>query len=660
MRNCILALCLSAAIAAANPIARVFLNEVGSDTIRGQWVEICNSDTWPYNLRGSLITTSLSCCTLECATGLVVDSAVLARGDSAHGTFRFNPAGDSICFGGEWVKFPSLPAGPNSAPAFPENASISHWPWGSMYFGECWYVDSTPTPGLSNDDWGAISGTVAGLPPAMNMPFIAQASGPAACCAGYASGTFYIGGLSPGRYEVTVEGLAYNGVTYHGALSESVEVGYAQTVSGVEVIMDNWTELTSLPPGDSGIGAGNGACLAALAGRVYALKGGRTCEFYSYDTSTRAWRALAPIPSTGRLGTSKAVGKGATLCAASGKLYATKGSGTNEFWAFTPDNRQGLWTQCADVPPGLNHPGAGASSTSAALGVSTWVYLLKGAGTDELCRYNTGTDHWEMLANPPLKEHGRPFRVGSGIVSGGNCSLYALKGGSDEFYVCDLLTGAWSSLRPLPRMGRGSHRHRAGNGAGLVYVPPDSSSHLLAQVFALKGGKSLEFWHSLVRSPEWKQLDDVPRRQGKMVGAGGALTVCNGTLYALKGSRTLEFYSHTPDPTFGPPELSTARPSIEGVDQPMSARLALSVSPNPASSSINPLVTYSVPVPGRVRLTVHDITGRRVAMLVDGQTTAGRHAVRLNADDLRPGVYLVRLLARTGVKTAKFVNAAKH
>jgi hypothetical protein len=659
MRNCILALCLAAAIAVANPIAPVFLNEVGSDTIRGQWVEICNSDTWPYNLRGILITTSLSCCTLECAMGLVVDSAVLARGDSAHGTFRFNPAGDSINFSlwHEWVKFPSLPAGPNSAPAFPANTSICHWPWGSVYFGECWYVDSTPTPGLPNDDWSAISGTVAGLPPAMHTPFIAQASGPAACCAGYASGTFYIGGLSPGRYEVTVEGLAYNGVTYHGVLSESVEVGYAQTVSGIEVIMDNWTELRSLPSGDSSVGAGNGACLASLAGRIYALKGGRTCEFYCYDTSTCTWRALAPIPSTGRLGTSKAVGKGATLCAASGKLYATKGSGTDEFWAFTPDNGQGSWTQRADVPSGLNHPGAGASSTSAALGATTWVYLLKGAGTNELCRYNTETDSWELRTGPPLKEHGRPFRAGSSLTSDGSHHLYALKGGSDESFVCDLLTSVWSSLPTLPLKGRGNHRRLAGSGAGLVYVPADTWSHPLAQLFALKGRKSLEFWHSLVRSPEWKQLDDVPRKQNKKVGAGGALTVCNGTLYALKGSRTLEFYSHTPDPTLpGPPELNTARPSTEGIDRPVNAQLALSISPNPASSSLDPLVSYSVPMSGSVQLTVHDITGRRVAVLTDGQTTAGRHSARINTTELRPGVYLVRLQTRTGVKTAKFVK----
>jgi hypothetical protein len=639
MRNGILALSLAAATAAANPIMPVFLNEVGSDSVRGQWVEISNGNPEIYDLRGSKITTSLSCCTLECRRGLIVDSAVLARGDSAHGTFRFNPAGDSVRFSfwDEWVTFPSLPAGPHEAPAFPENASISHWPSGEWYFGECWYVDSTPTPGLYNDDWSEISGTVVGLPPRGNVPFVAQASGPAACCVGFTSGTFCIGGLSPGKYKVTVEGYAYNNVMYHGALSESVEVGYAQTRSGIEVIMDNWTGLASLPAGDSGIGAKDGACLAALAGRVYALKGGRTCEFYCYDTSTRAWRALAPIPSTGRLGTSRPVGRGATLCAALGRLYATKGSGTDEFWAFTPDTGQGVWTQRADVPTGLNHPGAGASATPVPMGARTWVYLLKGAGTNELCRYNTETDSWGTLSGPPLNEHGRPFRVGSGIASGGNYSLYALKGGSDEFYVCDLLTGAWSSQPTLPLKGRGNHRQRAGNGAGLVCVPSDSS-HWAAQLYALKGGKSLEFWHTPVDSPEWKQLDDVPRKQGRKVGAGGALTVCNGTLYALKGSRTLEFYSHTPDGSYGPSEMRTANPSTEGINRSVTSQFA--VSPSLFSRSVT--ISYSMPPDRRLRIDAFDAAGRLVEPVFEGAVQAPG-SVTWRPRTLGKGIYFLRV-----------------
>jgi hypothetical protein len=645
VKHVILALCFAKAIAAANPIMPWFLNQVGSDTVRGQWVAICNSDPEHYDLHGDQITTSLSCCTLECSTGLVIDSAVLACGDSAHGTFRFNPVGDSVCFGDEWVTFPRLPAGPENAPAFPKNASITRWPWGELYGGSCWYVDSTPTPGEPGNDWSAISGSVVGLPPCWYRAFTAEASGPAAHCCGAASGTFYIGGLSPGKYWVTVDGVAYNRVGYHGAASESIEVGYAQTDSGVEIIMANWTGLSGLPAGDSGIGAKDGACLATLAGRVYALKGNRTCEFYCYDTSTNAWRALPPIPSTGRLGASKPVGRGATLCAALGRLYATKGSGTDEFWSFTPDTGQGVksfWAQCADVPPGLNHPGAGASSTTVALGDTTWVYLLKGGGTNELCRCNPETDSWEMLAGPPLGSSGKPFRTGSAMASDGSSRLYVLKGESDELYVCNLLTGAWSSLPTLPLVGRGSHRHRAGSGAGLVYVPADPWLHPSAQLFALKGGRSLEFWHCLVDSPGWKQLDDVPKSQNRNVGPGGALTVCNGTLYALKGSRTLDFYSHTPDPSSIPPEQSVARPSTQGIDKPVNAQFA--VFPSVFSRSVS--IRYVLPPDRRLRIEAFDAAGRLVESVFDGRVqTPG--CVTWRPRTLGEGIYFLRINGQT-------------
>ena len=78
-------------------------------------------------------------------------------------------------------------------------------------------------------------------------------------------------------------------------------------------------------------------------------------------------------------------------------------------------------------------------------------------------------------------------------------------------------------------------------------------------------------------------------------------------------------------------------------------RIALrleAMQPNPFRSFLR--VTYSIPRPGGVRLTVYDAAGRRVATLVDGTQAPGRHTIGWNGHDqhgreVAPGVYFGRL-----------------
>ena len=52
-------------------------------------------------------------------------------------------------------------------------------------------------------------------------------------------------------------------------------------------------------------------------------------------------------------------------------------------------------------------------------------------------------------------------------------------------------------------------------------------------------------------------------------------------------------------------------------------------------------------------LTVHDLAGRRVATLVDGEREAGRHAVDWRPRELASGTYLYRLQTADGVRTGR-------
>jgi hypothetical protein len=67
------------------------------------------------------------------------------------------------------------------------------------------------------------------------------------------------------------------------------------------------------------------------------------------------------------------------------------------------------------------------------------------------------------------------------------------------------------------------------------------------------------------------------------------------------------------------------------------------LSPNPSAG--RSLVSFAVPARARVRLTIADVQGREVARLADGIREAGHWTAALDATDLHPGLYFVRMQA---------------
>lgn len=75
--------------------------------------------------------------------------------------------------------------------------------------------------------------------------------------------------------------------------------------------------------------------------------------------------------------------------------------------------------------------------------------------------------------------------------------------------------------------------------------------------------------------------------------------------------------------------------------------------PNPFNPSTT--IRFALPVQSRVRLTVFDVLGRRVALLVDRVVAPGYHTELLDATGLASGVYFYRLEAGAFVQTRKLV-----
>jgi len=75
--------------------------------------------------------------------------------------------------------------------------------------------------------------------------------------------------------------------------------------------------------------------------------------------------------------------------------------------------------------------------------------------------------------------------------------------------------------------------------------------------------------------------------------------------------------------------------------------------PNPFNPSTN--IVYSIPENGNVRLSVYNVVGEEVAVLVNETKAAGNYTIEFNASNLPSGVYLYKLQAANSVQTRKMM-----
>lgn len=75
--------------------------------------------------------------------------------------------------------------------------------------------------------------------------------------------------------------------------------------------------------------------------------------------------------------------------------------------------------------------------------------------------------------------------------------------------------------------------------------------------------------------------------------------------------------------------------------------------PNPFNPATH--IEYSVPVKGMVNITVHDITGREVATLINTVQSPGVYSVSFDGSKLTSGVYFYRLTAESFTETKKML-----
>lgn len=88
--------------------------------------------------------------------------------------------------------------------------------------------------------------------------------------------------------------------------------------------------------------------------------------------------------------------------------------------------------------------------------------------------------------------------------------------------------------------------------------------------------------------------------------------------------------------------------SFEDEDKPVAYSLSQNY-PNPFNPAT--VISFELPAASDVTLEVFDILGRRVAVLLDGTVSAGRHEVQFDASNLSSGMYIYRIRANNFVQT---------
>ena len=75
--------------------------------------------------------------------------------------------------------------------------------------------------------------------------------------------------------------------------------------------------------------------------------------------------------------------------------------------------------------------------------------------------------------------------------------------------------------------------------------------------------------------------------------------------------------------------------------------------PNPFSRSVQ--ISYNVPVAGRVRAQVFDVSGRTVAVLADGPAAPGKVETVWKPGNLANGIYLLKVVLPNGTVSEKLM-----
>ncbi len=479
---------------------------------------------------------------------------------------------------------------------------------------------------------------------------------------------------------------------YHVAdvLVDGVSVGAVTRYTFVNVTADHTIHATcagwiqrpeSLPTGVSGkyMKAG-GAMVSARGQCLYAFRGNKSREFYKFDGSS--WAAMCTIPDgykpprtdSGKINKRKYPGAGAALCwngvyYPNPIIYATKGGGTREFWAY--DVNGDSWTQKAFIPP---TKGIKAGTSLACKDGK--IYMLAGSVKKDSPNFYVYTPEadtpfgtpWDTLSRVPLA--GDPYRPKA--YKAGSCltilnnTIHALKGGDKQSYFFRYDAPDWTALESIPLYDTVARATTVPAHAAKTKKTKVKDGGAMTNngntIYAIKGGGATSLWKYTPDAGWLSSIDDtIPRLNKKSVEKSGAALVYDpgwNKLYLLKGNNTPEFWKYVPSDLEAKVVASvsvtpTTYTSVMAKKTMTTSEFNFAVAPNPFTKLAT--IRYTVPISGKVTLKLYNAIGRLVETMNDGYLNAGTYTMNLTTRNISSGVYFLRYTDNTNKSEIKLI-----
>lgn len=423
-----------------------------------------------------------------------------------------------------------------------------------------------------------------------------------------------------------------------------------------------WVQREDIPFGPAGRRVKNASLVyASTTNKLYALKGSNTNEFYAYDIATGTWESLASMPTEP---SGRRAKEGCDLTfdpfhGTLGTIWAIKGGRKVDFYSYNIATNS--WTPQPNIQNTPRLPQKGASLACVPpYGTQGAVYCAVGNNSFVFLRFDVDSARWTRCPDVPFSaERKRKCRHGTDMVYDGDSIIYLLKGSNTtEVWKYSPTQNVWRTTPLDPISLLGPRNRRVKDGGAITFFNNN--------LYILKGGNTQEFWRYEIGSDTWLQRTDIPFSLSgvrRKVRRGSALAASESAIFCLKGSSTYEFWEYRPHTdTVGAALFATATPRREGVMAEKTAlptTPALSVYPNPGLPT-NITISYALPSSNPVRIQVYDATGALVQTLVDGPMPAGRHTITWNCltnkgAKASAGVYFLKLKTSTTTLSQKLI-----